>query len=62
MDMDPDDYIKKYGAEKFRNDVIGASVTLMAFKLRYFRRGKNLQDEGERLRYIEEVLKEISSA
>ncbi|MBD8069179.1 DNA primase [Bacillus sp. PS06] len=59
--LDPDDYIKKYGSEKFNNDVIGASLTLMAFKMQYFRRGKNLQDEGERMRYIEEVLKEIST-
>ncbi len=59
--MDPDDYIKKYGAEKFKNDVIGASLTLMAFKMQSLRRGKNLQDEGERIRYIEDVIKEISS-
>jgi len=32
----------------------------MSFKLLYFRRGKNLQHEGERLHYIEEVIKEIS--
>ncbi|MCA1031782.1 DNA primase [Bacillus timonensis] len=59
--LDPDDYIKKYGADSFRNDVIGASLTPMAFKMRYLRRGKNLQDEGQRIRYIEEVLREISS-
>jgi DNA primase len=59
--MDPDDYIKKYNAEKFQNDVIGASLTFMAFKLIYFRQGKNLNDEGDRLQYIEEVLREISS-
>ncbi len=58
--LDPDDYIKKHGGEKFLNDVIGASMTFMSFKLFYFRRGKNLQHEGERLLYIEEVLKEIS--
>ncbi len=45
--LDPDDYIKKYGEEKFSKDVIGASITFMAFKLLYFRRGKNLQHEGE---------------
>jgi DNA primase len=32
----------------------------MAFKLLYFRRRKNLQNEGDRLQYIEEVLEEIS--
>ncbi|MBP2241657.1 DNA primase [Cytobacillus eiseniae] len=58
--MDPDDYIKQVGEEPFRKEVIGASVTLMAFKLRYYRRGKRLHDEGDRLLYIEEVLAEIS--
>ncbi|MGJ7921401.1 DNA primase [Neobacillus sp. LXY-4] len=58
--LDPDDYIKQFGEEKFFHDVIGASITFMSFKLLYYRRGKNLQHEGERLLYIEEVLKEIS--
>ncbi|MDF2787752.1 MAG: primase [Neobacillus sp.] len=58
--LDPDEYIKKNGPEKFRNEVIGASLTWMAFKFLYFRRGKNLQIEGERLAYIETILKEIS--
>ncbi|MEC2076530.1 DNA primase [Metabacillus fastidiosus] len=59
--MDPDDYINKYGSQKFKDDVIGANVTLMTFKMSYFRRGINLQDEGDRLKYIENVMKEISS-
>ncbi|MBS4191329.1 DNA primase [Bacillus sp. FJAT-49705] len=58
--LDPDDYIKKFGPERFRNEVIDASVTLMAFKFLYYRRGKKLQDEGDRLSYIEEVVTEIS--
>ncbi|MCD7033068.1 DNA primase [Metabacillus sp. GX 13764] len=58
--FDPDDYIKKFGAAKFKDDVIGASVSYMAFKLRYFKRGKNLQNETERLQYIEQSVKEIS--
>ncbi|MFJ5715402.1 DNA primase [Neobacillus sp. NPDC093127] len=58
--LDPDDYIKKNGPEKFRNEVIGASLTWMAFKFLYFRRGKNLQIEGDRLAYIEVIIKEIS--
>lgn len=59
--MDPDDYIKQFGNERFRNEVIDGSITLMAFKLHYYRRGKRLHDEGDRLLYIEEVLKEISN-
>lgn len=58
--LDPDEYIKKNGPEKFRNEVISASLTWMAFKFLYFRRGKNLQIEGDRLAYIETILKEIS--
>ncbi|WP_246940431.1 DNA primase [Bacillus pinisoli] len=58
--LDPDDYIKKFGESKFRTDVIGASLTLMAFKLQYFRRGKDLKDEADRISYIDQVVKEIS--
>ena len=34
--MDPDEYIKKYGEEKFRNEVIGASFTLMVLNFFIF--------------------------
>lgn len=54
--LDPDDYIGKHGGRRFQTDVIGASETVTAFKMRYFRKGKNLQDEGDRMRYIEEVI------
>jgi DNA primase len=59
--LDPDEYVKKNGAERFRNEVIGASLTWMSFKFLYFRRGKNLQQEGDRLSYIETIVKEISN-
>lgn len=58
--LDPDDYICKYGGERFKSDVIGASQTLMTFKMNYFRRKRNLSDEGDRLLYIEDVVSEIS--
>ncbi|MED1205106.1 DNA primase [Heyndrickxia acidicola] len=58
--LDPDEYIKKFGPEKFQHDVIGGSLTFMAFKMQYFRMGKNLQNEGEKLQYIEEIIKEIA--
>ncbi|WP_100406768.1 DNA primase [Bacillus solitudinis] len=59
--LDPDDFIRKFGAERFKTDVIGASLTLMAFKMRYLRKGKNLQDEADRMQYIKDVLTEIAS-
>ncbi|MGE8206215.1 DNA primase [Heyndrickxia sp. NPDC080065] len=58
--LDPDDYIKKYGTEKFRQDVIGGSLTFMAFKMEYHRLGKKLQNEGEKLHYIEKIIEEIT--
>ncbi|MFZ3588186.1 DNA primase [Bacillus sp. DJP31] len=58
--LDPDDYINKFGESKFRTDVIGASLTVMAFKLQYLRKGKDLRDEADRISYIDEVLKEIA--
>ncbi|QOY36175.1 DNA primase [Anaerobacillus isosaccharinicus] len=58
---DPDDYIQENGPEKFRVEVIGANQTTMAFKMNFLRRGKNLQNEGERMQYIEDVLGEITS-
>ena len=58
--MDPDEYIQKFGDEQFRHSVLGASLTVMAFKMQYLRRKRNMNDEGDRLRYIETVLREIS--
>lgn len=58
--FDPDEYIRKYGSERFQRNVIEASSSFMAFKMAYLRRGKNLQNESDQIRYIEEVLREIS--
>jgi len=58
--LDPDEYIKKYGPKSFMQDVIGDSLTYLAFKMRFLRMGRNLNNEGERIAYIEEVLKEIN--
>lgn len=57
---DPDDYIKAFGPERFQADVIGSGQTVMSFKMKYLRQEKNLRDEGERIVYIEEVLKELA--
>ncbi|MEW9500453.1 DNA primase [Jeotgalibacillus marinus] len=59
--LDPDDYIQKNGGKAFRQEVIDSSVSLMAFKMRYFRVGKNLQNEDGRIRYIQSVLTEITA-
>ena len=58
--LDPDEYIRTYGEDKFRQSVVEGSLTLMAFKMQYYKIGKNMQDEGQRLHYIEQVLAEIT--
>ena len=58
--LDPDEYIKKYGPQSFMQDVIGNSLTYLAFKMRYLRKGRNLNNEGDKIAYIEDVLKEIN--
>lgn len=59
-DMDPDDYIQAYGAEAFNAQLSERAVPFMSFKVQELRKNKNLQNEGDRLVYIEEVLRETS--
>ncbi len=58
--LDPDEFIQKKGAEAFAAYIKDSSLTLMAFKMEYLKRGKNLRDEAQKFRYIEEVLTEIA--
>ncbi|MFB5662092.1 DNA primase [Alteribacillus sp. HJP-4] len=57
---DPDDYIREYGGERFKQSILDKSLPVLSFKINTLKKNKNLQDEGERLQYIEEVLGEIS--
>ncbi|WP_101844313.1 DNA primase [Halobacillus sp. Marseille-P3879] len=58
--MDPDDYIKKFGGDRFEKEVIEASDPYTSFIINYLRRNYNLQLEGDRIAYIEKVLQEIA--
>lgn len=58
--LDPDDYVNQYGEEKLQNEILHNALPYMGFKLIYYRRGKNLQNEGDKLEYIEKVLGEIA--
>lgn len=59
-ELDPDEYIKKYGSKSFMQEIIGDSYTYLSFKMRFLRKGRNMNNEGDRISYIEEVLKEIT--
>jgi DNA primase len=58
--LDPDSFIKKYGGEAFRREVIGASQTFMSFYMRYLKKDFNVSLESDRIQYLEEVLKELA--
>ncbi|WP_044894766.1 DNA primase [Bacillus alveayuensis] len=58
--LDPDEYVNKFGPERFRADVIDASVSFMSFKMTYLKKGKNLQNESDQIRYVDEVLQELA--
>jgi DNA primase len=58
--LDPDEYINKYGTEAFQREVINESKSYTAFLLEFLRKGRNLQDDGERMIYIKEALQVVS--
>ncbi|MFC3039085.1 DNA primase [Virgibacillus xinjiangensis] len=59
-DMDPDSFVRKYGGETFKEQVIKPSTTFMGFYMRYMKRNFNLSLEGDRIKYIETVLKQAA--
>lgn len=59
--LDPDDYIKSRGKEAYKDFLLHGRDTLMSFLMKYYRNGKNLKNESERISYIEQVLKEMTT-
>lgn len=57
---DPDEYIQQYGKDAFREQIIAKSATLIRFKMQILRKNKNLDNESDKLLYINEVLNEIA--
>ncbi|WP_309089837.1 DNA primase [Domibacillus sp.] len=58
--LDPDEFIRQKGTDAFSAYIKDSSLTLMAFKMEFLKRGKNMRDDEQKFRYIEEVLTEIS--
>lgn len=59
--LDPDSYIKLNGGEAFQNKVLDTSETYLSFYMRYLKKDYNLHVEGDRIDYIEKVIREIST-
>jgi DNA primase len=57
--LDPDEYIKKYGPEAFKEKVDDA-VTGTAFKIRHLRQGFNLNSEQEKVTFLSKASEIIS--
>ncbi|MGV0167525.1 DNA primase [Furfurilactobacillus sp. WILCCON 0119] len=58
--LDPDEYLRKYDAKRFRAVYEGAKETPVGFALRYLARGRNLDNQSDQLTYLDEVLKIIA--
>ena len=57
--LDPDEYVKKYGAEKYLEEVKGA-LTPTDFFLKRLEQKYNLDNDREKISYLGEAVKEIA--
>ncbi|KRL01251.1 DNA primase [Liquorilactobacillus capillatus] len=58
--MDPDEYVKKYGEEKFAELAQNAPETVTAFYMRYYEQDRNLANEADQLAYLADVLQQLA--
>lgn len=57
--LDPDDYILKYGADAFK-DLIKSSINLSDYRIKRLKKNINLSSDLEKTEYINKVLEETS--
>ncbi len=58
--LDPDEYIKKYGVEKF-NYHIDNVMSLLDFKIDYYKSNTNFNNSDEVAKYIRSVVEELNN-
>ncbi|MBR2568281.1 MAG: DNA primase [Paenibacillus sp.] len=58
--LDPDEYLKKYGAERFRHTILAAAVTPAKFQLLSLRKHHTLLEDDGKRRYMDEAMKVIA--
>ncbi|NGQ94103.1 DNA primase [Brevibacillus sp. SYP-B805] len=58
--MDPDDYIRKNGADAFSQQVLLQAMPITAFRLQHLRSRHVLQDKTDQARYVQEALAVIA--
>lgn len=57
--LDPDEYVKKYGAEAFKNLLLHGKKTIFQFKMTLYQQDRNMNNEKERLEYVRLLLNEL---
>ena len=57
--LDPDEFVKKYGIEKYQDEVKGA-LTPTDFFLKRLKQKYNLANDREKLAYLDDAMKEIA--
>lgn len=58
--LDPDEYILKYGKEKFI-EKINNPINIMDFKLNYLKNKRDLNSSKDMSQYVNEILKELNN-
>lgn len=58
--LDPDEYLRKYGNDSFNELIFHGRETVFTFKSRYLKQDKNLENEKDKIQYLEEVSRELS--
>ncbi|OTP35543.1 DNA primase [Enterococcus faecalis] len=59
--LDPNEYVRKYGAEAFQNLANHGRETVFSFKMNYHRLTRNMNNEKEQLDYVNELLRELTN-
>ena len=58
--LDPDEYILKYGKDKFF-DKLNNPMNVMDFKIDYLKKNRNLNDSRDVAKYVNDILKELNN-
>ena len=61
MEKDPDEYILKYGVEKYQ-DAINNSINYFDFKLNILKRNKDLTKNSDISEYVKSIIKELNNS
>lgn len=57
--LDPDEYVRKYGSEAFRELAFHGRETVFSFKMKYRRLNRNLANDIEQVEYVQALLQDL---